>query len=153
SDLPGDGAPLQAPPPMHGARLRARAGLERGERTMNEDRFSRERAAGYSEAILDRAILLVGAGALGGALASQLAMWGFRRATVVDFDTYEMSNAARVLDFPYERIRRGEMVFKAEELARTWRCRLERSGLDATEIHGVVGFAQELAPALWRAAD
>lgn len=116
-------------------------------------RLSRERLAGYGEEMLGRRIVLLGAGALGDALAVQLAMWGFSRALIVDCDSYEMSNAARVLDFPYARVRAGEIVWKAEDVASRWRTRLDAAGIAPNDVRGEVGFAQEVDPKAWRDAD
>jgi hypothetical protein len=117
------------------------------------ERFSRERLAGYDEGLVDRRLLILGAGALGDALSIQLSMWGFSRATIVDFDAYEASNATRVLDFPHARVRAGEHVHKAEHVAERWRARLDAAGLASGEIGCVVGYAQEVAPAAWSSAD
>jgi molybdopterin/thiamine biosynthesis adenylyltransferase len=114
--------------------------------------FARERLAGYAPDILDRRVLLVGAGALGSALASLLAMWGFHRATVVDPDQYEWSNATRTLDFPWRRVQAGKPAFKAAEVARHWRRRV-RHRVPRPEIRAVVGFSEELPPEVWAQAD
>lgn len=121
---------------------------------MNDDgRFSRERLAGYTPEILARRLLVVGAGALGEAIALQLSMWGFARATVVDFDAYEPSNATRVLDFPHAAVRAGAIVRKSEHVVARWADRLEASATAAADVRAVVGYAQELAPAEWLEAD
>lgn len=113
--------------------------------------FSRERLAGYVESILDEPLLIVGGGALGAALSYLLCMWGFRNATIVDPDTYDTSNATRTLDFPWSRVRAKVPVHKATELANHWKRRL-RAGGACPKVRGVRSFAQELAPAEWRAA-
>jgi molybdopterin/thiamine biosynthesis adenylyltransferase len=113
--------------------------------------FSRERLAGYTESILDEPLLIVGGGALGAALSYILCMWGFRNATIVDPDTYDTSNATRTLDFPWSRIRANVPVHKATELARQWKRRLRAAGT-RPRVRGMCSYAQELAPAVWRAA-
>jgi molybdopterin/thiamine biosynthesis adenylyltransferase len=111
--------------------------------------FAREALAGYSPEILATPLVLLGAGALGSALASQLAMWGFTSATVVDADVYELSNATRVHDFPYARVAAGEHVAKAEHVAAGWRARLFAAGsVGAIDAHE--GWLQELAGPRWR---
>lgn len=115
--------------------------------------FSRERLAGYTPEMLDTRLLILGAGALGSALAMQLSMWGFRRVTVVDFDDYEISNATRVFDFPHRAVARGERVNKASHLAATLRRRIRGLCMQPFEIASVNGYAQELAPSIWRSAD
>jgi molybdopterin/thiamine biosynthesis adenylyltransferase len=116
-------------------------------------RFSRERLAGYSEEMLQRRLLLVGAGALGDALAELGMKWGFRQALIVDCDRYEQSNATRVLDFPYEKVRRGVAAYKALEVALAWRRRLARAGIECAGVGGRVGFGQEIPPWAWLQAD
>ena len=113
--------------------------------------FARERLAGYSSRMLDTPLLILGAGAGGNELALTLTQWGFRRATIVDFDAYELSNATRTLDFPYERVAGGRPVYKARETARSWRRRLRRRGVEP-EIDAVVDFAQALPPRVWERA-
>lgn len=115
--------------------------------------FSRERLAGYRPEMLESRLLLLGAGALGASIAIQLSMWGFRSATIVDFDTFDMSNATRVLDFPFGSIRRGATVGKAKHLAARWRQRLRETSVKGIEIRAIEGYAQELPPHLWREAD
>ncbi len=114
--------------------------------------FARERLAGYDPAIVEARVLLVGAGALGSALALQLSMWGFRRGAVIDPDVYEMSNATRVPDFPWERVRAGETVAKAEHVARGWGARVNAATGNA-EINAEVGYLQECPAECWNAAD
>lgn len=112
--------------------------------------FARERLAGYRESMLDEPIVLFGAGALGSALATQLSMWGFSRATVVDPDTYEMSNATRVVDFPYRRVRSGEAVAKAHHVAGRWRERLaDADPSGRPSIEGAQCWLQELPGDRW----
>jgi len=112
--------------------------------------FARERLAGYRESMLAQPIVLLGAGALGSALASQLSMWGFSRATVVDPDAYELSNATRVADFPYREVRAGEAVSKARHVAARWRQRLTEADPAAhPSIEAATCWLQELPAEHW----
>lgn len=117
------------------------------------DYRAREQLLGYDEDLLDCRVLLVGAGAVGGAVAQILAMWGFRRATVVDHDHFEPSNAARVTDFPFAEVASGAAVSKARHTAARWRERLVAAGETAEGIVGLKHYAQELDPRHWREAD
>jgi len=117
----------------------------------DDHRFSREALAGYPDAILGHRLLLVGAGAVGDAIARQLAMWGFGQCTVIDPDSYELSNATRVLDFPHAAVRAGRRVGKADHVAACWRARLEAAGL-AGQIDSWTGWAQEAPARLFREA-
>ena len=60
------------------------------------ERFSRERAAGYSREIIDRSdVVLAGCGALGQFVALVLALSGFPKITFIDMDIFEESNISR----------------------------------------------------------
>jgi molybdopterin/thiamine biosynthesis adenylyltransferase len=115
--------------------------------------FSREQLAGYNRDMLGSHILVLGAGALGSALVTQLSMWGFFSALIVDFDTYDISNATRVLDFPYRSVLSGKQVGKAGHLASIWRRRLRSMGVESHDVRAHNTFAQELPPSEWKKAD
>ncbi len=114
--------------------------------------FAREQLAGYPPHILTTRLLVAGAGALGSSLAALLAMWGFHRAILVDPDTYELTNAARTLDFPWRRVQAGQPVSKACELARHWRRRVQQRSLPV-EITGLLGYSEELPQLIWQQAE
>jgi hypothetical protein len=49
-------------------------------------------------------------------------------------------------------LRKGRGVAKASHLCRVWRRRLHQAGDTSGRVHAVVGYAQEVAPAIWRRA-
>ena len=85
---------------------------------MDDKFFSRERAAGYDPAILNRAtVLLVGTGALGQVIAMNLALSQVGTLLLVDLDQWERHNATRSIFFPNRSDRRRWGIKKSAVVA------------------------------------
>ncbi len=108
--------------------------------------------ARYAPRMLQTRLLLVGVGAIGAALASMLAEWGFRRVTLVDPDEFSSADETGNAVLPHRRVQGAPRASRAKVVARRLRRTLCAKGLE-TQIRGIDGHCEELPGEDWLRAD